>query len=65
MNKGPSDEWFRKLVTEYPQLAFRKPESRDRGRSRMSNKTVSDDFFKFWTDMLKKHNVIDKPSQVC
>ena len=30
----------------------------------MSNNTVADTFIAFWTDMLKKHNVIDKPSQV-
>ena len=64
LSKGPSDEWFRKLISDYPQLAFRKPQSRDRGRSSMSNNTVADTFITFWTDMLKKHNVIDKPSQV-
>ncbi|XP_053381705.1 uncharacterized protein LOC123536821 [Mercenaria mercenaria] len=48
LEKGPSDEWFRKLKADYPQLAFRKPENRERGRSRMSNKKVVNDFFQFW-----------------
>ncbi|XP_053405016.1 uncharacterized protein LOC128558830 [Mercenaria mercenaria] len=64
LEKGPSDEWFRKLKADYPQLAFRKPENRDRGRSRMSNKKVVNDFFQFWSDTLQKHGLLDKPSQV-
>ncbi|XP_045203683.2 jerky protein homolog-like isoform X1 [Mercenaria mercenaria] len=64
LDKGPSDKWFRKPKKDYPQLAFRKPQSQDRERGRMSNKKVAGEFFQFWRDILENNSLLDKPSQI-
>ena len=64
LDKGPSDEWFRKLEKANPDIRFRKSHSEDVARSQMSNQKVMDDFFIFWSNTLKEHGLTDKPAQV-
>ena len=44
-NKGPSDEWFMKLQSRHPELAWRVPQVIDTVRLSQTNEFVLDDFF--------------------
>ncbi|XP_033726735.1 uncharacterized protein LOC117316303 [Pecten maximus] len=46
LDKGPSDKWCLKFIRSHPELSEKTPQIRDKGRTRMSNQTVMDDFFK-------------------
>ena len=54
VEKGPSDEWFRKFVSRHPELSEKKPERQDRSRNRMSNSNVINGFFDFYEAEVKK-----------
>ena len=54
MEKGPSDQWFRKFIERHPELSEKKAEKQDRSRNRMSNINVIDNFFDFFKKELHK-----------
>ena len=64
MERGPSDEWFRKFFARHPELSEKKPEKQDRSRTRMANQNVIDNFFKFFGDLVDENVLADKPGQV-
>jgi len=64
MEKGPSDKWFRKFSTNHPELTEREPEMQDRGRTRMANQTVMNQYFKTLAETLDKLGLANKPGQI-
>ena len=54
IDKGPSDEWFRKFISRHPELSEKKAEKQDRSRNRMSNINVVDKFYDFFKKEMDK-----------
>ena len=53
METGPSDKWFRGLLSRHPQLVEKVPQMRDRARSTMSNEFVIDSFFQTYSKCIR------------
>ncbi|XP_060577849.1 uncharacterized protein LOC132734964, partial [Ruditapes philippinarum] len=64
LEKGPSDEWFRKFYKRHPELSERKAENQDRSRTRMSNPKVATEYFTLLQKVLGENGLTDKPSQI-
>ena len=64
IDKGPSDDWFRKYLIRHPELSEKQSEMQDRGRNRMSNSTVMEQHFKLLGETLDDLGIKDKPSQI-
>ncbi|XP_033749086.1 uncharacterized protein LOC117333772 [Pecten maximus] len=64
LEKGPSDKWCRTFINSHKELAEKTPQVRDRGRTRMSNKTVMDNFFKKYEETLDNLGLRTKPGLI-
>lgn len=64
LEKGPSDDWFRKFLARHPELSERDSEFQDRARSRMANETTVNNYFQLLQDNLDKLGLNDKPGQI-
>ena len=64
LEKGPSDDWFKKFLIRHPELSEKQSETQDRGRNRMSNSNVMEQHFKLLEETLDELGIKDKPGQI-
>ena len=57
---GSSWKWWQGFKRRHPEISLRKPDNLDRGRSRMNNQIVMDNFFKLLKDELESIDILDK-----
>lgn len=64
LEKGPSDQWFRKCVSVHSELSEKEPQVQDRSRNRMSNETVITQYFKRLSESVTRLKIDNKPGQI-
>ena len=60
LEKGPSDQWFRKFVSRHSEISEKEPQVQDRSRNRMSNETVITQYFERLSESLTRLKIEDK-----
>ena len=61
---GPSDKWWRGFRKRNAGLALRKCDTLDRGRARMANQTVMDQYFDLLKETLEKLDIKHIPNRI-
>ena len=63
--KGPGHTWWSGFKKRHAkEITLRKPDSLDRGRSRMANSTVMNEHFQSLKKVLVDNNILDKPQHI-
>ena len=64
-DKGPSDKWWKGFKQRHNNLSLRKADRLDRGRARMANINVINQYFDLLGSTLTKLDIKDKPERIC
>jgi len=64
LEKGPSDQWFRKFVSRHSEISEKEPQVQDRSRNRMSNETVITQYFERLSESVTRLKIEDKLGQI-
>ena len=64
LEKGPSDEWFRKFVCRHTELSEKEPHVQDRFRNMISNETVIKQYFEGLSGSVTRLGIEYKPCQI-